>query len=87
MGDGDDTLAAVEPIKQSLPWSARAAAGDCLQRVDHGDHLVCMWIKPGGGVTWSKSNTTVADIACMAALLTQWAGRALDGGVDVKAQN
>jgi hypothetical protein len=67
-----DKLATVDPIKEGAAWSARGAAGDCLQRVGDSCPLICLWIDEKGDIRYSKANITIHHAALMYSWFTNW---------------
>ena len=65
-------LATFEPISEDRPWSARAAAGDALQRVEHDAPFLAVWIEDGQ-LRWSKANTNFVSLSMMAVFLQELA--------------
>lgn len=67
------TLATVDPISEEKPWSAKAAAGDALQRVPHDKPFFAMWFAEDGSLHYSKANTDFASLSMMAMYATEMA--------------
>ncbi len=67
-----DELATVDPIKESIPWSARAAAGDALQRVTDKTPIICLWRDDNGALRYSKANMTITDAAFFLSWMNKW---------------
>lgn len=67
------SLATVDPINEKKGWSAKAAAGDALQRVPHGAPFLAMWFAEDGALHYSKANTDFASLSMMAAYTQEFA--------------
>ena len=74
-----DKIATVDPIKEGADWSAKAAAGDCLQRVDYRTPLICLWIDSDGGIRYAKANITMHHASLMYSWFTNWMVRWWEG--------
>ena len=66
-------LATVDPISDDKPWSAKAAAGDALQRCTHDAPFICIWLDENGKVRYSKANMTYHAISAIAVFLLDMA--------------
>lgn len=64
-------LATVDPIKESVAWSAKGSAGDALQRVPHDSPFLAIWLDENDCVKWSKANTSLTSLAIFAAVLQE----------------
>jgi hypothetical protein len=65
--------ATVDPISEDTPWSAKAVAGDALQRVNHDSPIICIWLDEEGKIRYSKANMTFHAISAMAVFLLDMA--------------
>lgn len=70
-----DQFATVDPIKPGADsrWSAKGAAGDALERVPHDAPFLAIWIKPNGGIAWSKANTDFTSLSQLAVMTQEFA--------------
>lgn len=77
-------MADIDPISDTIDWSAKAAAADALSRVEHTDPFVALWLGDDEATRrpmWSKANMTFPDLCVLCALLEamrdEWAGNIL----------
>lgn len=69
------SLATVDPISGAIPWSAKAAAGDALQRVPDAEKtpFMAIWIGEDGCIRYSKANTDGKTLSLFAVILMEMA--------------
>ena len=55
-------------------WSAKAAAGDALERVPHEAEFVAIWVHDGK-LSWSKTDCSGQGMALLASALAEMSAR------------
>jgi len=63
--------ASIEPISDKIAWSAKAAATDAAERVEHESPFVAIWITKDDKVKWSKTNCSARELAVFATLFAE----------------
>jgi hypothetical protein len=59
----------ISMLSDALPVSAKAAAGDALERAPHNAPILCIWVEDGN-IKYAKANTTF-EFACVVSAFAQ----------------
>ena len=65
----------INPITPDGPWSAKAAAANAVERVEHNSPILCVWIDSKGHLKYSKANTDMKFASLVAVWAMDWATR------------
>lgn len=62
----------ISPISPDRDWSAKAAAADAMERVDHKNPILCVWVDDKGHLKYSKANTDLKFASIVAVWAMDW---------------
>jgi len=78
----------IEPISGKIPWGAKAAAGDALNRVPNSAPFIALWMEKNANgeevVKWSKANMDFRAYSFLAVALMEFAQRCVREAMERK---